>query len=85
MKKYTIKYQDENEIKQITLETSNISNENLPQNIISIDEYKKSFNFDFSRKKSVNDKKLNLLFYELNLMLQANINISDALDIFDKK
>ncbi|MDZ7819405.1 MAG: type II secretion system F family protein [Aliarcobacter sp.] len=84
MKKYTIKYQDENDIKEITLETSNISNENLPQNIISIKEYKKSFNFDFLRKKRINDKKLNLLFYELNLMLQANINISDALDILIK-
>ena len=53
MKKYTIKYQDENEIKEITLETSNISNENLPQNIISINEYKKSFNFSKNSSKTL--------------------------------
>ena len=84
MKKYIIKYQDENEIKKITLETFNISNEQLPQNIISIQEYKKNFNLDFLRKKNINEKKLNLVFYELNLMLQANINISDAIDILIK-
>ena len=42
---------------------------------------KKRFDFNIFPKKRVNDKKLNLLFYELNLMLQANINISDAIDI----
>ena len=85
MKKYSIKYQDGNDLKELILETSNISNEILPQNIISIKEYKKSLNLDFFRKKRINEKKLNFLFYELNLMLQANINISDALDILIKK
>ena len=84
MKKYSIKYQDGNDLKELILETSNISNEILPQNIISIKEYKKSLNLDFFRKKKINEKKLNFLFYELNLMLQANINISDALDILIK-
>ena len=84
MKKYKIVYQEENIKKEIIFETSNISNEKLPQNIISIKEYKNSFNIDFLRKKRINDKKLNLLFYELTLMLQANINISDALDILIK-
>ena len=84
MKKYSIKYQDGNDLKELILETSNISNEILPQNIISIKEYKKSLNLDFFRKKRINEKKLNFLFYELNLMLQANININDALDILIK-
>jgi len=84
MKKYSIKYQDGNDLKELILETSNISNEILPQNIISIKGYKKSLNLDFFRKKRINEKKLNFLFYELNLMLQANINISDALDILIK-
>ena len=84
MKKYSIKYQDGNDLKELILETSNISNEILPQNIISIKEYKKSLNLDFFRKKRINEKKLNFLFYELNLMLQANINLSDALDILIK-
>ena len=51
MKKYSIKYQDGNDLKGLILETSNISNEILPQNIISIKEYKKSLNLDFFRKK----------------------------------
>ena len=84
MKKYKIKYQDKSEIKELILETKNLSNETLPSNIIEIKEFKKNFDFDFFRKRRLNDKKLNLLFYELNLMLQANINISDALDILIK-
>lgn len=84
MKKYTIKYQDKGEIKELILETKNLSNEILPSNIIEIKELKKHFDFESFGKKRVNEKKLNLLFYELNLMLQANINISDALDILIK-
>nr|MBP6712282.1 hypothetical protein [Aliarcobacter sp.] len=80
MKKYIIKYQDKNEIKELIIESLNISNETLPSNVISIKEFKKRFDFNIFPKKRVNDKKLNLLFYELNLMLQANINISDAID-----
>ena len=84
MKKYIIKYQDKNEIKELIIESLNISNETLPSNVISIKEFKKRFDFNIFPKKRVNDKKLNLLFYELNLMLQANINISDAIDILIK-
>lgn len=84
MKKYKIKYQDKNEIKELVLETKNLANEILPSNIIEIKENKNYFEFEFFIKKRVNEKKLNLLFYELNLMLQANINISDALDILIK-
>ena len=84
MKKYKIKYQENNEIKELILETQNLSNEKLPQNIIDILEEKSYLKFELFRKKTINDKKMNLLFYELNLMLQANINISDALNILIK-
>ena len=84
MKKYKIKYQNKNEIKEIIFETSNLSNEKIPANIIEIKEYKNYFSSEFFRKKRINDKKINLLFYELNLMLQANINLSEALDILIK-
>ena len=86
MKRYKIKYQEKNEIKELYLETNNISNESLPHNILSMKEEKRNlnFNFNFSSKKRINDKKINLLFYELNLMLQANINISDGIDILIK-
>ncbi len=84
MKKFKIKYQDVNIIKELILETQNLSSEKLPINIIEISEYKNHIDFDFFNKKTINNKKINLLFYELNLMLQANINISDALDILIK-
>mgnify|MGYP000947121514 FL=1 len=84
MKKFKIKYQDKSEIKEFIFETKDLSNEKLPSNIVEIKEYKNYFDFVLFREKRVNDKKLNLLFYELNLMLQANINLSDALDILIK-
>jgi general secretion pathway protein F len=84
MKKYKIKYQENNEIKELILGTQNLSNEKLPPNIIDISEYKSYLKIELFRKKTINDKKMNLLFYELNLMLQANINISDALNILIK-
>ena len=62
MKKYKIKYQDKNEIKELILETSNLSNEKIPANIIEIKEYKNYFDIEFFRKKRINDKKINLLF-----------------------
>ena len=69
MKKYQIKYQDKNEIKEMIFETSNLSNEKLPINIIEINEYKNYFDFKYFGKKRVNDKKINLLFYELSICL----------------
>lgn len=84
MKKYKIRYQNIDKIEEIIIETTNLSSEKLPKNIIEIIEYKTNYKFDFKRKKRINNKDLNLLFYEFNLMLQANINISDALDILIK-
>ena len=82
MKKYRIRYQNDNNIYELIIQTSNLLNEKLPNNIIEIKEYKEK-RLDF-RKKVLKEKDLNLVFYELNLMLQSNINISDALDILIK-
>ncbi|WP_151950267.1 type II secretion system F family protein [Aliarcobacter butzleri] len=84
MKKYKIKYQKDEKIEEMILKTSNLTNENLPQNILEIKEEKDSFKIEFKRKIKIDNKKINLLFYELNLMLQSNINFSDALDILIK-
>ena len=84
MKKYKIKYQNRNKTEEIFIETLNISNEKLPNNIVEIKEIKSRFNFDFIKQKNISDKELLLIFYELNLMLESNINISDALDILIK-
>ncbi|MCT7556967.1 type II secretion system F family protein [Aliarcobacter butzleri] len=84
MKKYKIKYQKDEKVEELILKTSDLANENLPQNILEIKEEKESFKIDFKRKIRIDNKKMNLLFYELNLMLQSNINFSDALDILIK-
>ena len=84
MKKYKIKYQKDEKVEELILKTSDLTNENLPQNILKIKEEKESFKIDFKRKIKIDNKKINLLFYELNLMLQSNINFSDALDILIK-
>ncbi|MFW2600314.1 type II secretion system F family protein [Aliarcobacter butzleri] len=84
MKKYKIKYQKDEKVEEMILKTSNLTNENLPQNILEVKEEKESFKIDFKRKIKIDNKKINLLFYELNLMLQSNINFSDALDILIK-
>ncbi|MFX4235370.1 type II secretion system F family protein [Aliarcobacter butzleri] len=84
MKKYKIKYQKDEKVEELILKTSDLANENLPQNILEIREKKESFKIDFKRKIKIDNKKINLLFYELNLMLQSNINFSDALDILIK-
>lgn len=84
MKKYKIKYQKDEKVEEMILKTSDLTNENLPQNILEIKEEKESFKIDFKRKIRIDNKKINLLFYELNLMLQSNINFSDALDILIK-
>ncbi|MFW2441247.1 type II secretion system F family protein [Aliarcobacter butzleri] len=84
MKKYKIKYQKDEKVEELILKTSDLTNENLPQNILEIKEEKESFKIDFKRKIRIDNKKINLLFYELNLMLQSNINFSDALDILIK-
>ncbi|MDN5101621.1 type II secretion system F family protein [Aliarcobacter butzleri] len=84
MKKYKIKYQKDEKVEELILKTSDLTNENLPQNILEIKEEKESFKIDFKRKIRIYNKKINLLFYELNLMLQSNINFSDALDILIK-
>ena len=52
MEKFKIKYQDENVVKELILETQNLSNEKLPINIIEISKYKEHFNFKFFNKKT---------------------------------
>lgn len=85
MKKYKIVYQSNNGIKTIFLETNDISKEDLPSNIVNIKE-KKDFNNSsfFQTKKIIKEKVLINIFYELNLMLESNITLSDALDILIK-
>ncbi len=85
MKKYKVQYQSNSGIQTILLETNDISKEKLPTNTVNIKEIKKfdSSSF-FQRKKIIKEKVLINIFYELNLMLESNITLSDALNILIK-
>lgn len=82
MKTYIITYQIDGNIKKLTIKTDYLSKENLPTNIINIKESTLSF-FDLkpNNRNKLNKKEIHLLFYELSLMLNANISLNDALDI----
>lgn len=84
MKTYKIKYKYQGEIVEKILKLDSVSIKNLPNNILEITEYKSKFNLEFLKQKTIKDKQVNLLFYELNLMLDSNIDLSTALDILIK-
>ncbi len=84
MKKYKIIYQEDKKTKEIIIETDDINSTKKPKNILKIIEQKNNFDFFIFKKRKIDNKNLNLIFYELNLMLNANINIADAIDILIK-
>ena len=85
MKRYKVKYQNNNGTQTLLIETNDILKENLPSNILNIKELKEfdSVSF-FQSKKIIKEKVLINIFYELNLMLESNITLGDALDILIK-
>jgi general secretion pathway protein F len=82
MKKYKIKYLKNDREYTLICRLDNLDKATLPNNILSIKPI--SFSFDSFFKKRVDSKELNLLFYELNLMLESNITFNDALNILIK-
>ncbi len=82
MKKYKIKYLNNNSAHTIITKLDGIDKNNLPKNIVSIEPIEFSINDLF--KKRVKRKELSFLFYELNLMLQSNITFNDSLNILIK-
>ena len=78
--KYIIKFQEENKIKTLILSEECFHNRKLPNNIIEI---KKKIDLKeiVKRKKSIPEKTILHLLYELNLMLDANILLNKAFDI----
>jgi len=81
MKRYKIKYQENGKIRSKTIMAFELEEQKIFKNILDISEQK---SFSFSKKISIDNKSLKDLFYELNLMLKANINISDSLEILIK-
>jgi len=81
MKRYKIKYQENGQIRSKIIMAFELEEQKIFKNILDISEQK---NFSFSKRISIDNKSLKDLFYELNLMLKANINISDTLEILIK-
>jgi len=85
MKKYKIFYQSNNKIKTTIIDTIDILKEELPKNIINIKEIKRfEVRSLFQEQKIIKEKVLIGIFYELNIMLETNITLGDALDILIK-
>ncbi len=81
--KYKIVYQENNEIKKITIHTDSIEDEELPLNIISI---KKEFSFfNFKMNSRVSSVQIRNILYELSLMLDSKILLDEAFSILIKK
>jgi len=85
MKKYKIIYEEQGIEKEKIIIHNKLKKEELPKNIISIKPLSTEFTFNklFDDGK-IDDKDLNDLFYEINLMLESNIVFSDALEILIK-
>ncbi|RBQ32396.1 transformation system protein [Arcobacter sp. FW59] len=81
MKKYKIKYQENGQIKAKIVTNTELEEQKISKNILDIKEQK---SFNLNKKITIDEKSLKDIFYELNLMLKANINISDALEILIK-
>lgn len=81
--KYKITYQKNSKVESKVIETNNLDEEILPENIIEI----KRENFSLSnlfKTRKIKDKDLKMIFYELSLMLDAKILFDDALEILIK-
>ncbi|OCL86133.1 type II secretion system F family protein [Arcobacter porcinus] len=84
MKRYKIVYQEKQEIKNKRIDESEIDFYKNSFDILSINEIKSDFTEIFKIKRRISKKDLYLLFYELNIMLESNINISDAIFLIKK-
>ncbi|MEN5388076.1 type II secretion system F family protein [Aliarcobacter skirrowii] len=84
MKKYNITYQKNGEIKNQVVTDIELELIKKEFDILTIKAKKTIFEIKFKNRIKVPKKELLLIFFELNLMLESNINISDAIDILIK-
>lgn len=84
MKKYNITYQKNGEIKNQIVTDIELELIKKEFDILTIKPKKSIFEIKFKNRVRVPKKELLLIFFELNLMLESNINISDAIDILIK-
>lgn len=82
MKKYKITFQNKGKVETIYINTSDITKESLPSNILKIKEIQKN-PFKISPHKKLSSAEVSDLFFELNIILQAKIPIYEALEILE--
>lgn len=82
--KYKIIYQNNEKIKTLIIETDNIDNEILPENIIEIKKHFSFLNMNLFENKYIKEKELKSIFYELSLMLDSKILFDKAITILLK-
>ena len=78
---YHVKYQENGKIKTKVLEEEQYLKKNLPNNIIEIKKKNETNQSLFTQNKKISNKELINSLYELNLMLEANLLLDDALEI----
>ncbi|WP_419765421.1 MAG: type II secretion system F family protein [Arcobacter sp.] len=84
MNKYKIKYQENQKIKSKTIRTSSLENEDLPNNIIKIEELKQPNYKNLQHLSKANEEQIIELFIQLSIMLESNILLPDAIKILLK-
>ena len=82
MNKYKITFQKEGKLEKKIISTSDISKEILPTNIIKIEKLDKHF-LIYKKSNKLKKEEVANLFFELNIILQAQIPIYDALEILE--
>jgi len=83
MKKYKITYQKDGKLENKIIKSSNISKENLPSNIIKIEESNNK-SFLFKQTNKIKSEEVSNLFFELNIILKAKIPIYEAIEILEE-
>ncbi|XPV69362.1 MAG: type II secretion system F family protein [Halarcobacter sp.] len=82
--KYTVFYQEDSKIKKVILSKKQLEENKLPENIIKIKKRFTLLAWDLHLNKTVPEKKLKNVFYELSVMLESKILLNEALEILIK-
>ena len=83
MKKYKLTFQKEGKLESKIVIASNLCDVDLPKNCVSIEEVHNTMVF-FGKIQTLKSEEISNLFFELNLILKAKIQLYDALEIIEE-
>lgn len=84
MMRYTVYYQENLKVKKTELTKEELEKGNLPNNTFKIKKRYKIFSEKFYINKTISEKRLKNIFYQLSVMLESKILLNDALEILIK-